>query len=173
MTDGPGKGRLRTDPVPGPRFDSRGSVIAVSAEDDRYRTVRERAMEIARAQRCAVILYDVDAPSLFADPLPTVWSGDGPAERPDGPLDEHALKTVGRPELADQVRRLRATGISAAGWLPSDGGGAALRAYALDVGAAVVVVPTALDGLDALRAAPERPAGGGSPVTFRVIEVEA
>ena len=170
--EGSDQDRLATDPVPGPPIDTRGSVVAVSAEDDRYRAVRERAVEIARAQGRAVILYDLDAPSLFADPLPTVWSGDGPAERPNGPLDEHALKTAGRPELADQVRRLCASGVTAAGWLPSDGGGRALRAYAMELGAAVVVVPMAFDGLDALRTPADQPGGEGSSATFRVIEVD-
>jgi hypothetical protein len=159
--------------VPGPQFDSRGSVVAVSAEDGRYRAVRERAVEIARVEGRAVILYDLDAPSPFADPLPTAWSGDGPAERPNGPLDEHALKTAGRPKLASQVRRLRTSGLTAAGWLPSDGGGAALRAYIEGLGAAEVVVPARLDGLEALQAPREQPGDEGSPPKFRVIEVDA
>jgi hypothetical protein len=161
--DPPTEGRLATDPVPGPGPDAHGAVVAVAAEDDRYRAVRERAAEIARAEGRTLILYDVGAASTFADPLPTFWSGDGPAERPNGPLDEHALKTAGRSEMADQVSRLRASGVEAGAWLPSDAGGEALGAYAKEQGAAVVVVPADFGGLDALKAG----------AALRVIEVEA
>lgn len=178
-TDDPDEGRRATDPVPGPRVDARGSVVAVVAEDDdRYRAVRERAAEIARAEGRMVILYDVGATSPFADPLPTAWSGDGPAERPDGPLDEHALKTAGRSEIADHVARLRASGVETAAWLPSDAGGEALRVYVMEQGAEVVVVPADFGGLDALKAAPGTTADQGdgeaaSPaVALRVIEVK-
>jgi hypothetical protein len=149
--DPPTEGRLATDPVPGPGPDAHGAVVAVAAADDSYRSVRQRAAEIARAEGRALILYDVGAASAFADPLPTFWSGDGPAERPNGPLDEHALKTAGRSELADQVNRLRAAGIETGAWLPSDAGGEALGAYAKEQGAAVVVVPAGFGGLDALK----------------------
>jgi nucleotide-binding universal stress UspA family protein len=175
-TNGPDEGRLASDPVPGPRVDTRGSVVAVVAEDDdRYRAVRERAAEIARAEGRMVILYDVGATSPFADPLPSVWSGDGPAERPDGPLDEHALKTAGRSEIADQVGRLRESGVDAAAWLPSDPGGDALRAYAIEQGAAVVVVPADFGGLDALKAPAElgEDAATSPRTALRVIQVEA
>lgn len=177
--DAPGEGRVATDPVPGPRLDPRGSVVAVAAEDDRYEAVRERAAGIARVEGRPLILYDVGAASPLADPLPTFWSGDGPAERPNGPLDEHALKTAGRPEMAEQVGRLRASGVETAAWLPSDAGGEALGTYALEQGAAVVVVPVAFDGLDALKAPPgpttDKDAGPAtSPAAvLRVIEVGA
>ena len=174
--DAPGEGRVATDPVPGPRVDPRGSVVAVIAEDeDRYRAVRERAAELARTEGRLLILYDTGATSPFADPLPTNWSGDGPAERPDGPLDEHALKTAGRSGIADQVGRLRASGVETAAWLPSDAGGDALARYAIEQGAAVVVVPADFGGLDALKAPAEPDKDGAtSPrAAFRVVEVEA
>jgi hypothetical protein len=165
--DTPDEVPLATDPVPGSRLDARGSVVAVAAEDDRYRAVRERAAEIARTEGRALILYDVGATSPFADPLPTIWSGDGPAERPDGPLDDHALKTAGRSEMADQVRGLRASGVETGAWLPNDAGGEALGTYAMEQGAAVVVVPADFGGLDGLKTPPEPAAG-----SLRVIEVE-
>jgi hypothetical protein len=147
-----------TERGPAP-IDPPGAIVAVTANDDRYRAVLDRAAVVARAEKRALILYDWDSPSLFASPLPTNWSGDGSGERPDGPLDESELKMAGRADLAAQVARLLAAGIETRAWLPSDAGGAALGAYALEQGAAVVVVPAGLPGIDA--------AAG-----LRVIEVE-
>ena len=64
----------------------RDSIVVVSAEDDRFRAALDRAAELARAEKRPLILYDWDAASLLAAPVPTFWSGDGPGERPDGPI---------------------------------------------------------------------------------------
>lgn len=135
--------------------DVRGAVIAVASEDDRYPAVRERAADLARSEGRPVILYDWDAPSPFAAPLPTWWSGDGSGERPAGPLDEHDLEMAGRATIARQVRQLRARGIAVGGWLPTDAGGAALGSFAMEAGAAAVVLPADLDD-----AGPLLPAAG-------------
>ncbi len=128
-----------------------GPIVAVTGDDDRYRAVRQRAGNLAADEGRAVILYDIDAGGLFASPVPTSWSGDGERELmadeagPGERLDADQLDTAGRPSLAAQVRTLRARGLDAWGWLPSDKDAADLAAYAERQGAAVVLVPDELE----------------------------
>jgi len=139
------RGMTSTRAADPPRDGLRGAVIAVATEDDRYARVRERAADLARTEGRPVVLYDWDAPSPIASPVPTWWSGDGPGEQPAGPLDEHDLEMAGRAPIARQVRQLRARGIAVGGWLPTNHGGAALQSFAMSRGAAAIVVPADLD----------------------------
>lgn len=130
--------------------DAQGAVVAVASEDDRFSSVRTIAVDIARREERPVILYDWDASGLLSEPLPTWWSGDGPGERPPGPMDPHQLEVAGRGAIGRQVAELQRAGVPAAGWLPRRQGAAALGMYALEHGAAVLIVPSDLDGLEAL-----------------------
>ncbi len=110
-------------------------------------------MELARAGGQTLILYDWDAPTLFGDPLPTWWSGEGSEDQFSRRLDQTRLRAAGRAAIADQVADAEELGIQAFGWLPSDHGPAALAAYAQEQGALTIVVSSALkdlQGLDAL-----------------------
>ena len=123
------------------------TIVAVTAEDDRYRAVRTRAATLAQGEGMTVILYDLDAAGLFASPVPTEWSGEGERELVDeeaGPaerLGPDELETAGRARVAEQVRALRATGVDAWAWLPTSSDARDLAAYAERQGAAVVLVP--------------------------------
>lgn len=128
----------------------RDSIVVVSAEDDRFRAALERGAELARGEQRPLILYDWDAASLLAAPVPTFWSGDGPGERPDGPMDPDELDKAGRARIASQVREYRAHGVAAAGWLPAEPGAEALGLFAVEHGASAVVIPDDLPGADKL-----------------------
>src|SRR4029079_5560081 len=52
-------------------------IIAYTADDDRYKHVRDAGIEAAANAEARLILYDIDAAQLLAAPLPTAWSGEG------------------------------------------------------------------------------------------------
>ena len=140
-----------------------GAIVAVTAEDDRYASARHVAARLAKERDRPVILYDFDAASAFEEPLPTWWSSDGWENRFPDRLDDQQLDAAGRGPIANQVRELRAAGVEAFGWLPSEKGPDALAGYVNDQGASTVVVPrdvAELDGLEALLAG----ASGADPV---------
>lgn len=129
-----------------------GVIIAITGDDDRFAAARRRAMSLAGAGDI-LILYDWDAPTLFGDPLPTWWSGEGSEGLFSRRLDQTRLRAAGRATIADQVAEADTAGVTAYGWLPSDHGPKALADYAREQGAATIVVPGALEevnGLDVL-----------------------
>ena len=110
-------------------------------------------MDLARRDGRTLILYDWDAPTLFGDPLPTWWSGEGSEDIFSRRLDSIRLRAAGRATIADQVDEASQAGITAFAWLPSDHGPAAVAAYAHEQGASTIVISAALDelkGLDAV-----------------------
>ena len=118
-------------------------------------------MSLAGPGGVVLILYDWDAPTLFGDPLPTWWSGEGSEDLFSHRLDQTRLRAAGRATIADQVAEAEAAGLKAFGWLPSDHGPKALAAYAREQGATTIVVPGALEevhGLDALLNGTDQPA---------------
>jgi hypothetical protein len=130
-----------------------GAIIAVTGDDDRYASVRRKAMELAAADRRILILYDWDAPTLFGDPLPTWWSGEGSEDLFSRRLDQTRLRAAGRATIADQVAQAEALGIEAFGWLPSDHGPSPLATYAREQGVSTIVISADLQevgGLEAL-----------------------
>lgn len=130
-----------------------GPIVIVTAEDGRFGSAREHGADLATKSGSPVILYDWDAASFFSEPLPTWWSSDGWDRRFPDRLDATMLDGAGRTPIADQVRELRAKGLDAFGWLPSDHGPGALADYARRQGAAVIVIPSELrelGGLDAI-----------------------
>ncbi len=138
-----------------------GVVVVVTGDDDRYSTARQRAMSLARPGGDVVILYDWDAPTLFGDPLPTWWSGEGSEDLFSRRLDQTRLRAAGRATIADQVAEAEAAGLTAFGWLPSEHGPKALAEYAREQGASTIVIPGALEevkGLDVLLNGTDQPA---------------
>jgi hypothetical protein len=141
--------------------EQRGPVIVVTGDDDRYASARREAAVLADAGHQALILYDWDAPTLFGDPLPTWWSGEGSEGMFSRRLDETHLRAAGRATIADQVAEARSQGVETFGWLPSEHGPSALASYANEQGAGTVVVPAALKdvgGLEALLDGTSQPA---------------
>jgi hypothetical protein len=118
------------------------TVIAITAEDDHYRATRLEAMDRARAAHATLILYDLDAGrNPLESPLPTEWDGEGEAEAVGDRLGPEELDASGRGSIADQVRRARADGLDAWGWLPAKDDRETLVTYALKQPAPLLVVP--------------------------------
>jgi len=156
-------------------------IVAVTGEDDRYRSVRRRARDLAVRNDGIVILYDIDAGGLFASPTPTDVSAEGEAElfeetAVDERLEPEALERVGRTAIAAQVRAMRAQGVGAWGWLPASRDGADLGAYAERVGAQRVLLPPGLEQPTILeRLAAHHGTGdaaGQTSIPFEVVDAE-
>ena len=130
-------------------------VVAYTTGDDKHPAVRLSAVDHARDHGCTVILYDSDAASAIAEPMPNQWGSEGEGRGLGDRLDPDDLEFLGRAPLGSQVREARAGGVRAYGWLPKDHGPAALAAYALDQGAHLVFVPDELETMDELSAALE------------------
>jgi hypothetical protein len=128
------------------------TIIAVTAEDDRHAANRREAMERAKRSHATLILYDLDAGrSPLESPLPTEWDAEGTDEAVGDRLGPEELDASGRGSIADQVRRARADGLDAWGWLPASDDRETLVTYALQQPAPLLVVPEAetdLAGLD-------------------------
>jgi hypothetical protein len=124
---------------------STGAVVVWTGEDDRYRPVRERATSLARERGASLILYDVDAASPLASPVPTEWASEGPDRGVPDRLDVQDLEAAGRAAVAAQVREARAAGTDAWGWLPQQATTEDLVEYARREGASVVVLPADLE----------------------------
>jgi hypothetical protein len=134
-------------------LDHNRAVLVVTGDDDQFSAARRQAMDLARRDGRALILYDWDAPTLFGDPLPTWWSGEGSEDIFSRRLDSVRLRAAGRAAIADQVDEATRAGIDAFAWLPSDHGAAAVAAYAKEQGASLIVISAALEelkGLDAV-----------------------
>lgn len=127
----------------------RSAIIAVTAEDDRYRHARLAGVRLARAERLSLVLYDIDAASLFNEPLPSGWSAEGSAEQYGSRLTSDQLERLGRRPIAQQVSEAEADGVEAYGWLPTSHGPDALADYAREQGARTVVVPAEQEDCDA------------------------
>jgi hypothetical protein len=122
------------------------SVVAVTADDDRFVGSRYAAMDLAAREHAELILYDWASPMLLGDPLPSVWSADGTDKTVPDRLDEEELEAAGRASIARQVAEANAAGVPATAWLPSERGGEALARYARDHHAIAIVVPAELSG---------------------------
>src|SRR3954462_354758 len=96
------------------------TIIAITTEDDRHPTTRRQAIERAKAAHATLILYDLDAGrSPLESPLPTEWDAEGTDEAVGDRLGPAEREANGRASIADQVRRARADGLDAWGWLPA------------------------------------------------------
>ena len=131
-------------------------IVAVTGEDGRYDSLLRAARQTAAQAEARLILYDVDAAQMFASPLPTEWSGDGADQQFSELLSAEDLERAGRHPIAEQVRKARADGIEAFGWLPSKKGAPALAEYADKHQADLIMVPSYSEDpsfLDKLRGA--------------------
>jgi hypothetical protein len=148
-------------------------MIAVTADDDRYAAARRKAMDLALAGGLTLILYDWDAPTLFGDPLPTWWSGEGSEGLFSHRLDQTRLRAAGRAAIADQVAEAEVLGIEVFGWLPSDHGPSPLAMYAREQGVATIVISASLEaasGLGVLLNGTDQPAAAlAAETSARVI----
>jgi len=148
-----------------------GVLLATTGDDDRYRHTRNEAMKRASSSGQILILYDLDAPTLLGDPLPTWWSGEGSEDLFSRRLDQIRLRAAGRATIADQVGEAEAKGIMAFGWLPSRKGSSPLSEYAHEQGVTTVVVPADLNDLEGLQALGADEAGTTAQPGFTVIVV--
>jgi hypothetical protein len=135
--------------------DRPATIIAVTSDGERHRSVVERAASVASKTGATVILFDIDSGNLspLESPLPTDSSADGESEQFGKRLDPGDLEAAGQGTLADQVRVVRAAGVNAFGWLPDKSDATALAEYAADQAADLVLVSEAdTDLIEALRA---------------------
>jgi hypothetical protein len=128
-------------------------VVAYTTGDDAHPAVRLSAVQHARDHGCSVILYDADAASAIAEPMPNQWGSEGEGRNLGDRLDPDDLEFLGREPLATQVREARAGGAQAYGWLPKDHGPGALAEYAIEQQAHLVFVPDELETIDELSSA--------------------
>lgn len=132
-------------------------IIAYVREGEKYAGVERAAMEAAESSHARLILYDADAASLFGEPLPTWWSGEGSRELFHKRLSPNELETAGRHEIAERVREARTRGLDAYGWLPSSRGAEAFEEYAAEQDADMLILPSDMEEpglLDRLRGTP-------------------
>lgn len=119
-------------------------IIAYTSEDNSFPEVRKAAMETARQAQARLILYDIDAATPFAKPLPTDVSAEGGKEHVPNRLTVADLERAGRPEVMKQLQTALSMGIDAYAWLPGEVGGDALAEYADQQGADLIMVPEEL-----------------------------
>lgn len=120
-------------------------IIAYTSEDNSFPEVRKAAIETARQAQARLILYDIDAATPFAKPLPTDVSAEGAKEQVPNRLTVADLERAGRPEVMKQLQGALSLGIDAYAWLPGEVGGDALAEYADEQGADLIMVPEELE----------------------------
>src|SRR4051794_13605603 len=89
------------------------SIIAYVGEDARYAPVEEAAVEAAKRAAAQLTLYDADAASKLAPPLPTWWDGEGSRDLFPDRLTPEQLDAAGREKFASIVRGARVKGVEA------------------------------------------------------------
>jgi hypothetical protein len=120
-------------------------LVAFVGEDEELDHVVAAATEIGRSSGARVILYDRDAASAFADPMPNWWSAAGEGAQFGDPLSDQDLVKLGREPLARKVAAARAGGVDAWGWLASGHGTDKAVGYAREHGADLLLLPEGLD----------------------------
>jgi hypothetical protein len=129
-----------------------GCVIAMTAEDDRFAHARRAGVKVAREESLPLILYDIDAASLFNEPISSAWSAEGAGEQFGDRLSADQLHRLGRGAIARQVEEAEADGVEAYGWLPTSHGPDPLTEYAFEQKARIVVLPAEREEVDPLTA---------------------
>ena len=125
------------------------TIIAVTGEGDRYRKVREAAIDKALAEHATLILYDIEAAqSLLESPVPTGWSAEGTEEDAADRLGPEELEAAGQMPLARLVQDARERGVDAWGWLAAKSGREPLLEYAAGEPGARIMVPQGDPDLD-------------------------
>ncbi len=120
-------------------------VISYTDDEDRHHEVREFALDLARREHAALVLYALDAYTPLADPIPNeTWSAESDEGLYGDPLSVDDLERLGREQLAGQVLAASRAGIQAGAWIPRKGGVEAMVEYALGHDANVVLLPEAI-----------------------------
>jgi nucleotide-binding universal stress UspA family protein len=120
-------------------------LVAYVSEDDELDHVRDAAVKLGGKAGAKVVLYDRDAASAFADPMPNQWASQAEGAQFGDPLSDQELVKLGREPFARKVAAAREAGVDAWGWLASDHGTDALVDYAREHGADLVLLPADLD----------------------------
>jgi hypothetical protein len=132
------------------------TIVAVTGHDKPRQRLLDRAESLGRDGAATVILFDRDADlGPFMSPVPTPFSADGEEEEFGGDrLAPDELEAAGQGALADQVKRLRAAGVHAFGWLPPKADAKSLAEYASKQRAETVLVSAEdkdfVEGLESL-----------------------
>src|SRR5437870_3576161 len=92
-------------------------IVAYVGGEGQYDKVREAAVDLAKRSHAQLILYDAASASMWSDPLPTAWDGEGEQEKFGDPLNDAELDVLGRASIAGRVKQARAAGVDAWGWL--------------------------------------------------------
>ncbi|HZD01210.1 MAG TPA: universal stress protein [Actinomycetes bacterium] len=129
----------------GAGLDGARMLVAFVGEDEELDHVADAAVELARRNRGRLILYDRDAASAFADPLPNQWASYGEREQYGDPLSEDELVRLGREPLARKVAAARRQGVDAWGWLAERHGTDTMVDYARRHHADLVLLPDDLE----------------------------
>jgi nucleotide-binding universal stress UspA family protein len=120
-------------------------LVAFVGEDDALDHVDRAAVELARRHRARLVLYDRDAASAFADPLPNQWASYGERDQYGDPLSDEELVRLGREPLARKVAAARRQGADAWGWLAERHGTDTMVDYARRHHADLVLLPDDLE----------------------------
>jgi hypothetical protein len=132
----------RLDKLPAVARKARRILIVTGDADDDYARTRAAAFEIAAATGAEVILYDHSAESHFVDPyLAGPVAAEVKGTHGESLLNEHAVETLGRGYLADQIREAKSSGVEAKAWLPLKTGREGIAEGASRFDADLVVAP--------------------------------
>jgi hypothetical protein len=116
------------------------SILAVTADDNRYAPCVAEALRLALPDNAHVVLYDIDAASFWSAPLSNIS-----LQRSEKALSPSELRRNGRAVIAEQVEAFREHGLKAWGWLPADKKADSLVDYAREVNAQRIVIPRELE----------------------------
>jgi hypothetical protein len=112
-------------------------VVTSGNDDPAARAALAAALRMAGEAGAAVVLYDRSAESAWIDPY------DSPTRQPE-PLGVEQLRGYGRRRLADQLERVRASGLDAHATLPWGAGAAAVAKACQELGVTHVILPATL-----------------------------
>jgi nucleotide-binding universal stress UspA family protein len=126
-------------------LDGARMLVAFVGEDEALDHVTGAAVELAQRNRARLVLYDRDAASAFADPLPNQWGSSHEREQFGDPLSDEDLVRLGREPLARKVAAARRQGVDAWGWLAERHGTDTMVDYARRHEADLVLLPDDLD----------------------------
>jgi nucleotide-binding universal stress UspA family protein len=129
----------------GARLDDARMLVAFVGEDEALDHVARAGIELARRNHARIVLYDRDAASAFADPLPNQWASADERDQYGDPLSDDELVRLGREPLARKVAAARREGVDAWGWLAERHGTDTMVDYAREHGADLVLLPDDLD----------------------------
>lgn len=116
-------------------------IVAEVGEGGARDEVRRAAVGLAERVHARLVLYDADADSLLADPMPSNWSAEGAEDEFGDLLSPDDLEVLGRPELRAMVAEARERGVEAHGWLAGGRGIDSIEDYAERIAADLILVP--------------------------------